>query len=276
MTKRRTTTKAKVTKKQRVARKATKAAKPADKGSFAALVREHVAARYPDYTFVATSGGSGPIVAFDRPTTYPKLREQIAFQKGLHGGTWFRVNLFPMFVGKGGGDKTVEHVLWEGETTGPDVRYEKAAELEPAIASACAIVEDKAAAFFAKFEAAYVKLDTLYGNLNAHFKTWLDETGHTLPAEQFGMDDDGKSAAFDSFFASLTAKKLLADLPGDVETPLWRYWNAGRPMREADYKKGDYYDCSKCASFVSLKSGKLVKVKDATIGTHYAFVCKKH
>lgn len=98
-------------------------------------------------------------------------------------------------------------------------------------------LEEKAAAFFAKFEAAYAGFDKLYGRLDAHYKAWLEAKGSGFPPAQFGMDDDGKSAAFDSFLETLKEQKLAADLPGDCETPLWRYWGAGRPMRQEDYQR---------------------------------------
>ena len=92
-----------------VAKKAPKKAskKPATKSSFAALVRRAMSEKLPSYRFIDTTGGSGPLVTFERARAHahasavaPRgLVESVVFQKGLHGGTWFRVNLFPSFDG---------------------------------------------------------------------------------------------------------------------------------------------------------------------------------
>lgn len=101
-----------------------------------------------------------------------------------------------------------------------------------------------------------------------------------LAAEDFVDDEDAnppKIVAFDAFRRFLDKGGLTGvDRGIDLETPLWRFWHNGRPMRASDYRKGDYYDCSKCNGFVSLSRGKLVPRKLAGFGTHYAFVCKKH
>ena len=105
---------------------------------------------------------------------------------------------------------------------------------------------------------------------------FVNTTGSKLADSDFSDSGDGPLPAFESWKRSLEKKKLLAGLPGDLETPLWRFWNGGRPMRQEDYRKGDYYDCTRCKGFTSFARGRLVKTMDPVVGAHYAFVCKKH
>lgn len=90
------------------------------------------------------------------------------------------------------------------------------------------------------------------------------------------MGDDGALPAFDSFRTFLATEGLLAELPGDLETALWRFWQGGRPMREQDYHRGDYYDCTLCRAFVALSRARLVAHDDAHLGKRYELVCRKH
>ena len=236
-------------KKTSTAAKKTKAA-AAPRG-FAALVRRLMAERAPTYRFVATTGGSGPLLTFERPAAKsPRMREQVVFQKGLHGADWFRVNLFPMFLGEVAAGATTEHALLEGQTTGPDVRWKSPAELEKLLEESCTKLEAAASKFFGPFEAAYRGYEKLFGRLVSHYADWLRSPGAKLPADA-AADDEFDSAGFQSFKAYLENKKLLAGLPGEMETPLWRFWTGSRPMRESDYQKGRHYDCSKCEAFTS-------------------------
>lgn len=268
-------TRAKVTKKRSTAKQG--AAK--GKASFAERVRRHVAA-CPGYRFVSTGGGSGPLVTFARtpPAKMPRLHEQIVFQKGLHGADWFRVNFFPSFDGAGANGE-MEHALYEGATLGPDAHWKTGDELDAALADACARLEGEASRFFATAEGRYAALDALFGDLVGHYARFLRADGAELAPADF-VDDDGnrpKIRAFDAFVRFLTKSKLaFADPKLDLETPLWRFWHGGRPMRQSDFRKDDYYDCSKCGAFVSFKRGKLVARKIAGFGTHHAFVCGKH
>lgn len=245
--------------------------------SFAALVRKHVESAAPSYVFIETSGGSGPIVTFERRSSrHPRLREQVAFQKGLSGADWFRVNLFPSFLAAGAGGKEFEHTLSEGKATGPDVRWSNTAELEAALEKECLMLEAAASAFFAPFEQAYAGYEALFGQLVRHYADWLEATGSTLASHDFAVSDDGKSPAFDAWKTSLEKKELLSGLPGDLETALWRFWNGGRPMRQEEYQQDDYYDCTKCKAFISFARGRLVKGEDPLVGEYFEFVCKKH
>ncbi|MGC4119516.1 MAG: hypothetical protein QM765_34090 [Myxococcales bacterium] len=161
---------------------------------------------------------------------------------------------------------------------GPDVYWNGDAELEEKLGTACADLEKGAARFFGPFEAAYPAYAALFGRLVHHYADWLETTGKKLSADDFVDAGDGKlPAAFLSFKASLQEKKLLSsDLPGDLDTALWRFWNGGRPMRREDYQRDDYYDCSRCKAFISFARGRLEQMKDPVVGEHYAFVCKKH
>jgi hypothetical protein len=245
--------------------------------SFAAVVRKAMAEALPAYRFLETAGGSGPLVSFERPNPAASrgLREQVVFQKGLHGADWFRVNLFPMFEGTAAVG-TTEHALWEGETLGPEVRWEDDAKLESAIAEACRTLEKKAAAFFAPFEKLAPKYGVLLGRLVEHYAAWLDAEGKNLPPQDFKDNDEGKIAAYETFRRWLDRKKLTAGLKGDLDTCLWRFWNAARPMRTVDYDKGDYYYCSQCPAFIRPARGRLVKHKVTGFGDHFALVCTKH
>lgn len=239
-------------------------------------MRREVEAALPSYRFVETTGGSGPIVTFERPAKkYPKLRERIALQKGLHGANWFRVNLCPSFVGPGAGGAEIEHILCS-ESLGADVRWKSDAELEAALTRTSASLERAAAKFFGRFEEAYDGYATLFGGLVRTYVSWLASEGNELAARDFILDDDGKLPAFDAWKRALAKKKLFERLPGDLETSLWRFWHGGRPMRREDYTKGDYYDCSVCNDFISFARGRLVAREDPVAFEHWAFVCKKH
>lgn len=98
------------------ARKAVAKPAKAAKSSFAALVKKIVGETLPAYRFLDTSGGSGPLVRFQRPAV--GVVEHVVFQKGLHGADWFRVNLFASFTGPGAlGPR--ELVLAEGDGSAP-------------------------------------------------------------------------------------------------------------------------------------------------------------
>ena len=270
-------------KKAKKAASAAKKAAPkkAAKASFAEHVRRHVAEACAGWRFVETSGGSGPLVTFERPApkSAPHLRERVVFQKGLHGADWFRVNFFPSIEGAGASGP-LEHALFEGATLGPDVRWATDAELDAALAAACARVEGAAEKEFAPAERHYAALDALFGDLVGHYTRFLAKEGAKLPPEAFFDDEESNPptiAAFDAFRAALAKAKLLpVDPKLDLETPLWRFWHSGRPMRATDYRKDDYYDCTKCGAFTSFKRGKLVASKLAGFGVHHAFVCGKH
>jgi len=233
----------------------------------------------PSYRFVTTLGGSGPVLTFERTHRgRPLLRELVAFQKGLHGSNWFRVNFVPVFVGAAAGGKTCEHTLWEGATLGPDRRWKSAPELESNVRAACTRLEDAAAKFFKPYEAAYARYEKLYGDLVRHYTEWMERVGQTLPASDFAEDvdaDSPKVAAFASFAKFLQSKKLTAKIV-DPEVCLWRFWHESRPMRKDDYRRGDDYDCARCGSFTSLARGKLVRKRDPIFGPHYEYVCSKH
>lgn len=257
-----------------------KAKRPA-KASFAESVKRLMKSACPSYRYVSTGGGSGPLITFERPVSArtPHLEEHVVFQKGLHGASWFRVNLFAVIKGAGA-NGPMEHTVLEGASLGPDVRYETDAALEAALDAACAGLERGAAKTFAPIEKRYSALDRLFGGLVAHYSQFLATDGAKLAPDDF-VEVEGsnppKVAAFDAFVRFLAKKKLSFDgAKIDLETPLWRFWHNGRPMRATDYRKGDYYDCSKCDAFVSLSRGKLAPRKVSGFGVHYAFVCKKH
>ncbi len=238
--------------------------------------------KLPSYRFIDTTGGSGPLVTFERAHAHASavaphgLVESVVFQKGLHGGTWFRVNLFPSFEGAVAMGPT-QHALWEGETLGPDFSWKNDKELEPAIIAACGRLEASAKKFFAPFEKQRVKYDALFGNLLAHYADWLKTVGKNLPPDAFVDDESsGKLPAFEDFCGWLAKKKLTQGVKGDLQTSLWRFWHGARPMRESDYRHDDYYDCTKCKAFVRRKRGRLEKHKLAGFGDHFAFVCPKH
>lgn len=246
--------------------------------SFAAVVRKEMAARLPRYRFVSTGGGSGPLVTFERPSAakHPRLRQEIVFQKGLHGGTWFRVNLTAQFEGDGACGRPTLHSLSEGTTLGPDVRWTKPDEMVPLVEAAVVKLDAKAKVVFGRFEKRYAKDERFFGRLVVHYSDWFRREGEKLPQESFYDDEATNSVpAFDAFVRWLAKKKLAAGL-GDTKTFVWRFWNGGRPMRATDYQKGDYYDCTKCSAFVSLARARLVKKRDPVFGTHFDFVCAKH
>ena len=95
-------------------------AKGGGKSAFAAIVKKAMAEAAPAWRYVDTTGGSGPLVTFAKEPgkKTPRLLETVVFQKGLHGASWFRVNLFPSFEGPIAAS-TTEHALFEGETVGP-------------------------------------------------------------------------------------------------------------------------------------------------------------
>lgn len=253
-----------------------KKTKSGAKVSFANVVRRLMSETLPEYRFVSTTGGSGPLVTFERPTAAsPNLREQVVFQKGLHGASWFRVNFFPMFEGPTALG-TTEHSIYEGETLGADVSWKDDAKLEPLLVSACAKLEGAAKKFFGPFEKKSAKYEALLGALVTHYAAWLDAVGKKLPPEQFQRREGTEPEAFVSFRAWLAKAKLTQGLSGNVDTCLWRFWTGGRPMRESDYEKDRYYDCSQCKAFVRRSRAHLVKHKVAGFGDHYALVCAKH
>lgn len=268
---------AKLRKSAAQAKPAAKAKKRAVKASFAAVVRRVMAQALPAYRFVETSGGSGPLVTFARPAgpARPRLVEHVMFQKGLHGADWFRVSFFASLEGRVA-TGTSAHTLLDGAELGSDVRWKDDAALEAAVAAACAHVEAAAARYFAPFEKQYARFDALFGDLVAHYSAWLRAEGAQLPAAAFRDDGDGRLPAFEAFRAWLGRRKLTPRLPGDLETPLWRFWHSGRPMRESDYDPADYYDCTRCTAFVRRARARLVTSKLAGFGTHFALVCAKH
>ncbi len=239
--------------------------------SFASVVRATMSELHPAYRFLDTTGGSGPLVRFERPSK--SVVEHVVFQKGLHGASWFRVNLFPSFAGPGAmGER--EHTLNDGTSLGPDVYWKDSAELQAALRDACARLEAKAKTFFGPFEKNASRYTKLFGALPGHYTAWMKAVGDKLPSEQFRGET--KIEAFDSFFQWLGAKKLTTGLPGDLETSMWRFWHEARPMRESDYDKDDYYYCTRCPAFVRRARAKLVKHPVKGFGTHYALVCGKH
>lgn len=254
------------------ARKAVAKPAKAPKSSFAALVKKIVGETLPAYRFLDTSGGSGPLVRFERPAA--GVVEHVVFQKGLHGADWFRVNLFASFVGPGALGPH-EHVLAEGDSLGPDVRWKGDAELEAALRNACAQLEGKAEAVFGPFEKAAPRYEKLFGELLGHYAAWMKAEGAALAPAQFQGEE--KVEAFDAFFAWLRRKKLVDDaLPGDLTTCLWRFWHEARPMRESDYDPEDYYDCTRCSAFVRRARASLVEHTLQGGGKHFALVCAKH
>ncbi|MGC4064797.1 MAG: hypothetical protein QM784_09165 [Polyangiaceae bacterium] len=251
-------------------------AAPAASKGFAGLVRRSAESVLPNYRFVGTSGGSGPVVTFHRPSEHERLRELVVFQKGLRGSDWFRVNFIPMFVGAGTSGSTMEHELAEGTPLGPDVHWSTDAELASALAATCAGVEARAAQVFEAYERAYPAFEALFGDLVEHYSSWFSAKGHELPLDAFVENDAGAIIAFDVWKASLEGDGLFEGIASDLLTPLWRFWHNGRPMRREDYRRDDYYDCSRCGAFTSFARGTLVKAEDTTFGEHYVFVCKKH
>jgi hypothetical protein len=255
------------------------AKKTSKKVSFADAVRKAMSAHAPQYRFTDTSGGSGPLVRFERPhKTKAKnglLVEVVMFQKGLHGADWFRVNFFPSFEAPAA-IGTTSHALWEGATLGKDVSWKTTDELTDALDVACAALEKKAQTFFVPFEKETPKLDVLLGSLVSLYVDWLETVGSKLPMDQFKDDDGGKLPAYESFRKWLDAKKLTKGFKGDLDTCLWRFWHGARPMREIDYDKSDYYDCTKCGAFVRRARATLTKHKVPGFGVHYALVCNKH
>lgn len=261
--------------------KAAPKTKRAPKASFADAVKRAMERDCPAYRYVSTGGGSGPLVTFARPAPARArhLREHVVFQKGLHGASWFRVNLFATIEGPGA-NGPMEHTVLEGASLGRDVSFAADAELEAALAAACAGLEAGAAKIFARVEKAYAPLDRLFGGLVAHYTQFLKTDGAKLAPDDF-VETEGSNpptiVAFDAFMRFLGKKKLLVgDKAIDLVTPIWRFWHNGRPMRASDYRKGDYYDCAKCGAFVSFKRGTLAPRRVAGFGTHHAFVCQKH
>ncbi len=258
----------------------TKAKTPA-KTSFADAVRRHMKGACPGYRFLSTSGGSGPLVTFERasPAKMRELKERVVFQKGLHGASWFRVSFFADIEGAGA-NGGVEHTVLEGAPLGKDVSFESNSALEAALGEACARLEATAARVFAPVEKRFRDLDRLFGHLVAHYSRFLAAEGAKLSSDDF-VETEGSNpstvVAFDAFVRSLVKQKLIfKDSKIDLATPLWRFWHDGRPMRASDYRKGDYYDCATCRAFVSFSKGKLVPRKVSGFGVHHAFVCNKH
>lgn len=251
------------------------------RASFAELVKRHMKEACPSYRYVSTGGGSGPLVTFERPTSKqrPHLQQQVVFQKGLHGASWFRVNLFAMVTATGA-NGPMPHTVLEGASLGKDVRFATTAELDAALGAACAGLERGAAAAFARVERRYLALDRLFSTLVAEYTRFLATDGARLAPGDF-HDTEGSNPptikAFDVFVRFLTRRKLMpVDRAIDLITPLWRFWHHGRPMRATDYLKGEYYDCTRCDAFVTRARGQLVARKLPGFGTHHAFVCKKH
>lgn len=255
------------------------ASKKAQKASFAVAVREAMTTHNAKYRFVETTGGSGPLVSFERPhaakAKVGRLREVVTFQKGLHGADWFRVNLFPTFEA-GGATGTIDHTLWAGQTLDKDVSWETSDQLATALNAAAKSLEAKAKKFFTPFERETSRLDALFGRLVEHYARWLKEEGSTLSMDRFKDDDAGKLPAFVAFTDWLEKKKLTQGLKGDVDGCLWRFWHSGRPMREIDYDPNDYYDCTECSAFVRRARATLKRRKVPGFGVHHALVCNKH
>lgn len=263
------------------AKKAAAAPKKAAKASFAEAVKRALASACPTLRYVSTGGGSGPLVTFERPAPAhaPHLKEHVVFQKGLHGASWFRVNVFAV-IGGAGANGPMEHTVLEGATLGRDVSFATDAELVAALDAASKVLERGAATAFASVEKQYPALESLFAPIVAHYTQFLSTDGAKLAPADF-VETEGSNppaiVAFDAFVRFLGAKKLLpGDKTLDLVTPLWRFWHNGRPMRATDYRKDDYYDCTTCGAFVSFKRGKLAPRKLTGFGVHHAFVCQKH
>lgn len=229
----------------------------------------------PTWRFVESAGGSGPLLTFQRPNSASGrgLREEVVFQKGLHGASWFRVNLTPVVEGPAAMG-TMRHVLWEGETLGPDVRWKEDIELVEQLRCACSDLERRARAFFRPFEAP--RCTALFSGLVDQYLAWFSSDGVVLPLDAFAEDDEGGVHTFESFSRWLDRRRLTRGLPFDVRTPLRRFWNEGRPMRRDDYDPGDFYGCSRCGSFIRPARGRLVAHRLAGFGRHFTLVCSRH
>jgi hypothetical protein len=234
-------------------------------------------AHLPAWVFVGTTGGSGPLVTFERPVTVRsrrgRLSESVTFQKGLHGADWFRVTLSASYEGPAA-TGTMHHV--RGTTTlGEDVSWTSGEELVVALDAQCKKLERRASTFFQPFEKSRARMDALYGDLLKHYGAWLRTEGSALPIEGFWMPEEepNRIPAYEAFERWVRRKRLTAGLR-DVD--LWPFWHEGRPMREIDYEKDDYYDCSKCSAFVRRARARLEKLRVPGFGTAYALVCKKH
>ncbi len=251
--------------------------KKTPKLSFAKVVRRVMSEQHPEYTFLETTGGSGPLVTFERPNRFRAkgLRETVMFQKGLYGADWFRVTFYATFEAPGAMGPT-EHSLEAGTELGPDVRWKTNEELENAVLTACKALEKKAAKLFLPFEKHVPKYTVFLGRLVPHYTTWLRAVGEKLDPEMFKDSEDNEIPAFEDFRRWLAKKKLTQGFKGSVEMVLWHFWHGARPMRESDYDKNDYYDCTRCKAFVRRARATLVKRKVPGFGTHFALVCAKH
>jgi hypothetical protein len=183
-----------------------------------------------------------------------------------------------MLEGDAAAGKRTTHCLTEG-VLGPDLHWETPAELTAHLEALCSSVDAHAATFFERIENDYLKYVRLFDTLVKHYTSWFEQAGHELPQQDFyGTDDENgirRVAAFSVFAQYIATEKLSAGLPEKTVGPcLWRFWHGDRPMRATDYRKGDYYACTKCKNLVA--RGRFEQQLDPVFGEHYAFFCKKH
>jgi len=246
-------------------------------GSFSSVVRTAVREVLPQYQAGPVTGSSGPVLAFLRPThdERPQLREYVAFQKGLHGARWLRVNFWAEYAGTMKGGQPGSYELGHGSPAvrgnSSDVDFDDYPQLADWLRSHLIAVDERADEFFRPFEDAYGAIDALCGNMVALYKDWFDERGANFPPERYA-DAEGETPVFKDFESYLASRKLTLRTGADYL--LWRFWHGMRPMRREEFIKGDYHDCSQCSNFAS--RGTLAPSHDPVFGPYVEFVCSRH
>jgi hypothetical protein len=252
------------------------------RASFAELVKRHMKEACPSYRYVSTGGGSGPLVTFERPTSKqrPHLQQQVVFQKGLHGASWFRVNLFAMVTATGA-NGPMPHTVLEGASLGKDVRFATTAELDAALGAACAGLERGAAAAFARVERRYPRArpPVLHPGGRVH-----PLPGHRRRSPGAGRlsRHRGQQPADDQ------GVRRVRPFPDPAQA------DAGRPSDRSDHAAlallaprtadaGDGLPQGRVLRLHAVRCVRHARARPAGgaqaplgSGTHHAFVCKKH
>jgi hypothetical protein len=252
---------------------------PRTNNTFPSLVQRVVDVHLPGRRLVHRVGGSGPILEYEPQAApeRPRLGERVRFQRGLHGGAWFRVELVPVLHGDAAGGRTIVHELRGGQMIGNDRAFSDTTALAGELDVAGAELRAAADAFFAPYRAAYAEYDRLLGPMPEHYARWFAAGGSELPLTDFMTDDQsGRVPAFDAFSGWLCAGIATEGLLPGWKVCLWRFWHEGRPMRAGEYARGEHYYCSECPAFLSLRRGRLIERLDRAFGPYTALVCPKH
>ena len=169
----------------------------------------------PAYRFVRTTGGSGPLVEFRAPDRAKRIAQTIVFQKGLHGASWFRVNVYTTF------DRNeIDHAMM------PDVRFATDAELEAGLARAASQLDTlatrRAARVAKQARALAAMLDP------AQVRAWMRASGDKLAPALFDPDDFAEGA-FADFKRWLRGNGAFV---AAGETALWQWWCDHHPRKK--------------------------------------------